>query len=104
MEGLVHYLLNALDVCLGYDQCHDIGLKAQSTPHPVLAHHHLLNKDVNPVHLGAIQNALDCHIVLCLDSTGITDLGQHSTTKLLFIKLGSNARSLTLPYSKTKDS
>ena len=76
MEGLVHYLLNTLEVCLGFDHCHDVGLKTQSTPHLMLAHHHLLNKEVNPVHLSAIQNALDCHIVLCSDSIGITDLGQ----------------------------
>jgi len=64
MKGLVYYFLNALEVCLGFDQCHDVGPKTQSTPHLVLAHHHLLNKKVNLVHPSAIQDALDCHIVL----------------------------------------
>ena len=76
MEGLVHYFLNALEARLRFNKCHDVGLKAQSTLHLVLAHHHLLNKEVNPVHLSAIQNVFDCHIVLCSDSIGITDLGQ----------------------------
>ena len=81
MEGLVHYFLDALKVCPGFNECHDVGLKTQGTLHLVLAHHHLLDKEVDPVHLGAIQNALDHHIILRSDSTDITDLGQHSTAK-----------------------
>ena len=47
----------------------------------MLAPHQLHNEEVNPIHLGTIQNALDGHIVLLLDSVGVTYLGQQGTVK-----------------------
>ena len=62
-------------------QRHDIGLATQGTLNLMLAPHQLCNEEVDPIHLGTIQNALDGHIVLLLDSVGVTYLGQQGTVK-----------------------
>ena len=41
----------------------------------MLAPHQLPSKEINPVHLGTVQNAFDGHIVLLPDSIGVTYLG-----------------------------